>query len=493
MRLLSRLALLSAVLATTLFLSGRALAQTTVVLQPDPAAGEDTFVASASQVQNYGALAQISSNSQSNGGEHPLIRFNLSSIPAGATVLSATFDMYYISTKTSSTETLRVHRALRNWTETGATWRTYDGVNSWTTPGGDYDPTVASSAILTGAVNVWISWNMTALVQGWVSGTYPNQGMILESPPAPGNNERQFASSDAASPALRPRLTIVYAASDLGASTESVSAAAPVLGQILTYSIVVRNAGSLAAADVLVTDTVDTSRLTSIVPGQGGILSGGTLTWNRTTTPALASVGPAPGGDVTLTFTARVVSSLADGTAISNQAFLSSSTQSGIPSDDPSTPALDDPTVATVREPVATLVKRIVERNGAPLPDDPSNPPGISGALACTAVPGDVLTYALYFSNGGSRDASSFVARDGVPPWTDFLPDGFSSGRGIRLVLGAATDLTSAADGDAGTFDATATANPDDPSTPVNGLVLVTLQNLPSGTSGSILFRVRVK
>jgi uncharacterized repeat protein (TIGR01451 family) len=187
------------------------------------------------------------------------------------------------------------------------------------------------------------------------------------------------------------------------------------------------------------------------------------------------------------------LSTLTDGTPISNQAFLSSSTQAGIPSDDPATAAVDDATLATVREPVASLYKRILEKNGVSLPNDPANPPGVTGALTITVVPGDVLTYALFFFNTGSRDASSFTAKDGVPQWTDFVPDGFSPGRGIRLILGSTSDLTNTADADAGTFDSTATSNPDDPGPAVNGLVTVNVGNLTSGASGSIRFKVRVR
>ena len=493
MKILARLLAAVSVLALALVLPDRALSQTTLVLQPDPAAGEDAYLAEASPVQNYGTQTELITDSQNSSGVRSILRFDLSAVPTGATILSATFEMYYFYTRTSSTESLRLHRALRDWTETGATWRTYDGVTNWTTQGGDYDAAIVASATLTATVNVWKSWNVTPLVQGWVSGAYPNQGMLLESPPASGNRERHFYSSDyVTNPALRPKLTIVYVASDLSTSTKSVSNATPVIGETVTYTIVVKNAGTIAASNVVVTDAVDTAGLGSVVPGQGGTLSGNIITWNSTTTPALATVNPTPGGDVTLTFTARVLD-VPDGTVISNQAFLSSTTQSGIPSDDPSTVPSDDPTLLTVREPVVALIKRILEKNGAPLPDDPSNPPGVSGALDATAVPGDVLTYAVFFTNAGTRAASTFVARDGIPLHTDFLPDAFAPVRGIRLVFGATSDLTNAPDADAGTFDPTAIANPDDPATPVNGLVLVDLGGLASGASGSIRFQVRVR
>jgi uncharacterized repeat protein (TIGR01451 family) len=470
-----------------------ASAQTTVVLQGDPLAGQDTHIAQASSVQNFGTATLLLSNSQTNGQSRILLRFDLSGIPSGATIQSAVMELYYASTRASTSESLRLHRVTRSWTELGATWRSSDGVNNWTAQGGDFDAAVLASATLDATADVWKQWSITSLVQSWVAGTASNFGVILESVAASGNNERRFNSSESATPALRPKLTITYVASDLSTSTKAVNNATPVAGQTLTYTLVVKNTGVVPAVSVVVTDAVDTTRLTNIVPGQGGTLAAGTITWNSTTTPALASVGISPGGDVMLSFTARVAAGLADGTVISNQAFLASATQSGIPTDDPATTAVDDPTLATVREPIASLAKRILEKNGVALADDPSNPPGVSGALSTTVVPGDVLTYALFFTNTGSRNASAFTARDGVPPWTDFVPDAFSPGRGIRLLLGVTSDLTNAADADAGSFDATATSNPDDPGPTVNGLVSVNVGTLAPGASGSIRFKVKVR
>jgi uncharacterized repeat protein (TIGR01451 family) len=108
-------------------------------------------------------------------------------------------------------------------------------------------------------------------------------------------------------------------------------------------------------------------------------------------------------------------------------------------------------------------------------------------------VPGDVLTYAVFFFNTGSRDATGFTARDGIPAWTDFVPDGFADGKGIRLTLGSTVDLTNAADADAGVYDASASSNPDDPGPAANGLVSVSIGTLPAGSSGSIRLKVKVR
>ena len=77
----------------------------------------------------------------------------------------------------------------------GASWLTYDGVNSWTTPGGDYDAGTFVDAVK--GAN-WFSWDITAL---WNNADLRSFGAILrmndESDPGVGNMPRApFTSSD---------------------------------------------------------------------------------------------------------------------------------------------------------------------------------------------------------------------------------------------------------------------------------------------------------
>src|SRR3990170_1048895 len=62
-----------------------------------------------------------------------LFQFDLSSIPAGSTIDSATLRLYDRGTDLSSTtRIMRVYRCVRNWGETTVTWNKYDGTNLWT-------------------------------------------------------------------------------------------------------------------------------------------------------------------------------------------------------------------------------------------------------------------------------------------------------------------------------------------------------------------------
>jgi len=56
---------------------------------------------------------------------------------------------------------INVHELTQTaWTEDGATWNKYDGVNNWTTPGGDYDATIIDQLFFDNAdpTDIYYSW-----------------------------------------------------------------------------------------------------------------------------------------------------------------------------------------------------------------------------------------------------------------------------------------------------------------------------------------------
>lgn len=124
-----------------------------------------------------------------------LIRFDLSAIPRGATVLSATLRMAFVPAGTA-TSTILLHRVTSAWTEgagpfpygatSGATWNQRDAalVANWTALGGDYVATASGSVsgALLGSAASRVDYPFTALtsdVQIWVSGTQSNYGWIM--------------------------------------------------------------------------------------------------------------------------------------------------------------------------------------------------------------------------------------------------------------------------------------------------------------------------
>src|SRR4030067_216411 len=120
------------------------------------------------------------------------------SIPAGATITSATFSIFV--DPVASNEPVRVHRITADWTEIGVTWNNFAG---------SFDPEITATFVPNSTG--WRSVDVTALVQAWVNGVYPNYGILLEM----GKTEdyATYTSSENSNISNRPELEICYTTS----------------------------------------------------------------------------------------------------------------------------------------------------------------------------------------------------------------------------------------------------------------------------------------
>ncbi|MCG3113119.1 MAG: fibronectin type III domain-containing protein [Candidatus Manganitrophus sp. SB1] len=151
-----------------------------------------------------------------------LMKFNLSGIPAGAIIESATLNLSLVEadTEAESTYTVAVHKmANKNPDLTRANGYTYDGVNGWTANACcDSNVPLAqadiSSAHDTKAIDKVLgrkSWNITIMVQQWINTPLTNYGLLLNSDPTKGADRyRTFASMEHPTASLRPSLSITY-------------------------------------------------------------------------------------------------------------------------------------------------------------------------------------------------------------------------------------------------------------------------------------------
>ncbi|HIJ88655.1 MAG TPA: DNRLRE domain-containing protein [Desulfuromonadales bacterium] len=129
----------------------------------------DAQVASGNPATNYGVCVgtsktcnniYIQSSSTSFGNERGWLKFDLSSIPTGSIINSATLQLWNWKSAGASLPVEVRSAAVDTWTESGITW------NSQPVPGAVLD-TVTLAA---GAINNWYSWNVTPFVQGEFAG-----------------------------------------------------------------------------------------------------------------------------------------------------------------------------------------------------------------------------------------------------------------------------------------------------------------------------------
>lgn len=186
----------------------------TLLLQPPPGTGSrDTYIEIASGTNSWGIDTVLWLSYQ---GDLALLWFDLSAIPAGALITSASLSLYQSSAQSvPAGNTLSVYRVTKNWIEgatnggtDGATWNNAGFGSPWTTPGGDYDP-VATAVIPADTNNGWKTWDVSTLVSDWKNGTLANQGMLVA--PSAGINNMTFVSHDDASQPTRwPELSVSF-------------------------------------------------------------------------------------------------------------------------------------------------------------------------------------------------------------------------------------------------------------------------------------------
>jgi uncharacterized repeat protein (TIGR01451 family) len=280
-------------------------------LYQDPAgqlsngAGQNFYVGDTAQSANYIRRGAI--------------KFNLSSIPAHSTIVSATLTLH-ASLARNGTELIELHRALKNWgegtsnaglggvgsgggdgvqaTTNDVTWLyTFFPSQKWSTPGGDFSPGVSASTAV-GAVGSfqWTGPGLLADVRAWVKNPGINFGWILTGNESAKQTAIQLDTKENSNPANRPELTVVYnqAVSDLTISVHHSGIFHP--GDSAdTYAITVRNVGAVATNmnTVTVSDTLPAGLAPTAA--DNGTINGWAVSFNGQTVTATRS-GVVPSG-----------------------------------------------------------------------------------------------------------------------------------------------------------------------------------------------------
>jgi hypothetical protein len=138
------------------------------------------------------------------GGEvaRSLVRFDTPSTPPDMSISKATMHLKHTATsyQNDGSRTVTTYRAEDSWGELSANWDNQ--------PGQAEAYGAASVSVTPGE---WYAFDVTGLVQGWASGSFPNYGLILRGPESPDDIVLfQFQSHDTSGTDSDPYLVVTY-------------------------------------------------------------------------------------------------------------------------------------------------------------------------------------------------------------------------------------------------------------------------------------------
>lgn len=158
-----------------------------------------------------------------------LLRWDLSALPAGATIETASITLNVVNTSVNS---YPIYECLRAWSATQATFMQARAGEPWAVSGAQGVGTDRGSAVLgtvngasTGAVTFNLNASGLAVIQAWVSGARPNNGFVVQDYAMENGLEWRSANENQAS--RRPRLSVTY---NGGARMDFQNGAAPTTG-----------------------------------------------------------------------------------------------------------------------------------------------------------------------------------------------------------------------------------------------------------------------
>lgn len=184
-------------------------------------AGNDATWARSDQptVNQNGSGNLLAGNSASGADFHSFISFDLSAIPAGSTINSVSLTLAQFADAGSGATPVQLDllQLTRVFVETQVTWNIYSTGNNWTTPGGDFNPTILSSitasAQPTASRVFGSSGSFVSVVQSAVNAPQPLELMLkLNDESGLTRNLFFFGNDEQATSTNRPLLTIDYTA-----------------------------------------------------------------------------------------------------------------------------------------------------------------------------------------------------------------------------------------------------------------------------------------
>ena len=199
-------------LLMTLFVGLTVTSSAQTIIQLTPVA--DTYLDASNSTTNYGTTTFFSIEGENTRLKRALLKFDLSTLPSNATIVSASLVLQKVGTDVTAND-VSVYRMgtttpAQNWTETGASWDKYTGSSSWTVSGANSDIFATPYATTSVSANGSYSWTVTSLVNDWVNNSIANNGIMLRANPEQSGNQPLFDFNSKQAASNQPVLVITY-------------------------------------------------------------------------------------------------------------------------------------------------------------------------------------------------------------------------------------------------------------------------------------------
>ena len=204
-------------------------AQTTVILDAPGTQVTDVMIqAGASANTNFNASDMIATRASTNYDylRRALLKFDTqNTIPAKSVIQSAILTLTIKTAGTDAARDITVFPMTMSWVQEEATWNLRRAGTAWTSAGGDLGPDALVQRVpnLAGAkVNFDVSALVRAAVSGAASSRYTRLA-LADLGASTNNSYREYFSSKAIDPSVRPVLRVVYGGTATSSTTTTVT------------------------------------------------------------------------------------------------------------------------------------------------------------------------------------------------------------------------------------------------------------------------------
>jgi len=275
-----------------------------ITIQPSNA---DSFIEEYNPDNNKNDKTYLSVKSLDGGVKHEnfrsLVQFDLSSIPLGATITSATLHLYYYNSGSDPVDRVYwVYRVTSPWVESEVTWNNNDNLNTWTTLGGDYVTTNGASSTVPSSYS-WMVWDVTDIMSDWMGGE-SNYGFIVmdDSENSVDSYYTRFRAREyTGDTELLPKLEVMYTIPETTTSTTTsvlttTSTTTTVVTTTSTTTVpTTTSTTSTSTIPMTTTSTISTTTTTSMPTTSTTTTTPTTSTSTSTTTSTTTTIPEIPG------------------------------------------------------------------------------------------------------------------------------------------------------------------------------------------------------